>query len=81
MAKYGFVSVNKNLNNILNDNDADNLNYINQCERDISDKFQNFMDNKEVQQIVGTFISNIYENRKDDALKIMKDINGKNIGY
>lgn len=73
--------LNKNLNDILNDTDVDNLNYVNQCERDISDKFQNFMDNKEVQKIVGTFISNIYENKKDDALKIMKDINGKNIGY
>jgi hypothetical protein len=56
--------------------------FSNYSEKEINDKFQKFLENKETKTIVGKYLSNIYENKKDDAIKIMSDIKNNNIiGY
>jgi hypothetical protein len=73
--------LNKNLLDILKNSD-DSLNYLDVCEKEINDKFQKFLENKETKTIVGKYLSNIYENKKEDAIKIMSDIKNNNIiGY
>jgi hypothetical protein len=73
--------LNKNLLDIIKNSD-DTINYLDSCEKEINDKFQNFLENKETQLTVSKYLSNIYENKKDDAIKIMKDItNNDIIGY
>ena len=77
-------NLNTNLIDILKNSDC-NLNYLNSCEKDINDKFQKFTENKETKEIVGKYLSNIYENKKDEAIKLMKDMSLENnpnmIGY
>ena len=65
--------LNKNLLDILKNSD-DKLNYLDLSEKEINDKFKNYLENKETKKIVGEYLSNIYENKKDDAIKIMNDI-------
>ena len=74
--------LNKNLLDILKNSD-DTLNYLDICEKEINEKFQKFLEHKETQSIVGKYISNIYEHKKNDAIKLMKDItnNRSVIGY
>lgn len=73
--------LNKNLLDILKNSD-DKLNYLDLSEKEINDKFKNYLENKETKKIVGEYLSNIYENKKDDAIKIMNDIkNNDIIGY
>ena len=73
--------LNKNLLDIIKNSD-DTVNYLDTCEKEINDKFQKFLENKETQITVSKYLSNIYENKKDDAIKIMKDItNNDIIGY
>lgn len=74
--------LNKNLIDILKDSSNLNLDYLDLCEKNINEKYQKFIENKETQEIVSKYISNIYEKKKDDALEIMKIINeNEKIGY
>jgi len=72
--------LNKNLRDIHKNSDS-TLN-LDVAEKDINEKFKNFLENKETKKIVGEYLSNIYENKKNDAIKIMNDIkNNDIIGY
>ena len=70
------LNIHKNADNTLN------CNCLDQSEKEINNKFKNFLENKNTKKIVGEYLSNIYENKKDDSIKIMNDIkNNVIIGY
>lgn len=66
--------LNKNLLSIYNEAVDNNLEYMENCKTKINEKYENFTKNKDVQKIVSSYLTNIYDTKKEDALKIMKDI-------
>lgn len=76
--------LNKNLNDIYKDIENKNYNYLDDCKFDINDKFQKFIESKSTQETVSKYLINIYENKKEDAIKIMNEMkleSTKDIGY
>ena len=72
--KTSMEKLNKNLIDILDENKDKNLDYLNICEENINNKFNKFIDNNEIKKDVTNYISNIFETKKVDTLKIMKDV-------
>ena len=72
--KTSMEKLNKNLNDILDENKDKNLDYLNICEENINNKFNKCIDNNEIKKDVTNYISNIFETKKVDTLKIMKDV-------
>ena len=44
-----------------------------QCKKNIEDKYNRFTSENKLQKVVGDFLTDIYKENKDIALKIMKD--------
>jgi hypothetical protein len=66
--------LNKNLITIYNEAVDNNLDHLENCKVKINEKYENFIENKDVQKIVSNYLTNIYDNKKEEALKIMKDV-------
>lgn len=82
--KASMEKINKHLNNIYDDIDKNIIgnDYIENCKKTIDEKYEKFVNNKNTQTIVETFLTDIYSKTNDKALQIMKDINSNEIqGY
>jgi ribosomal protein S17E len=66
--------LNKNLLSIYNEAVDNNLDHLENCKTKINEKYENFIQSKDVQKIVSNYLTNIYDNKKEEALKIMKDV-------
>ena len=74
-------SMDKLYKHLLNINNNSDNKYFEECleqsKRMIEKKYNDYITNSKTQKIVKEFISNIYEQKKDDALKISNYINNE----
>ena len=77
IVKKSMDKLNKHLNDISNDVTKYYTDIIQNADI-VNDKYKTFNENKDISKIVQEYFSDIYFDKRDDAIKIMKDIQKNN---